>query len=84
MQAQESPQIDKLAEHEEAAHDKRNWVRLTYDCNNGCIFCLDSQAHDGDMRDRNEIKEQILDGRKKGATRWFARRWTSSSRTVPS
>jgi molybdenum cofactor biosynthesis enzyme MoaA len=69
MQAQESPQIDKLAEHEEAAHDKRNWVRLTYDCNNGCIFCLDSQAHDGDMRDRDEIKEQILDGRKKGATR---------------
>ena len=56
MQAQESPQIDKLAEHEEAAHDKRNWVRLTYDCNNGCIFCLDSQAHDGDMRDRGEIK----------------------------
>lgn len=65
----ESPQIEKLAEHEEAAHDKRNWVRLTYDCNNGCIFCLDSQAHDGDMRDRNEIKEQILDGRRKGATR---------------
>lgn len=69
MHAQESPAVDKLAEHEEAAHDKRNWVRLTYDCNNGCIFCLDSQAHDGDMRDRNEIKEQILDGRKKGATR---------------
>ena len=40
-----------MEEHEEAAHDKRNWVRLTYDCNNGCIFCLDSQAHDGDMRD---------------------------------
>ena len=69
MHAQESSAVDKLAEHEEAAHDKRNWVRLTYDCNNGCIFCLDSQAHDGDMRDRNEIKEQILDGRKKGATR---------------
>ena len=60
---------DKIAEHEEAAHDKRNWVRLTYDCNNGCIFCLDSQAHDGEMRDREEIKQQILDGRRKGATR---------------
>ncbi len=69
MQAEQGHQIDKLAEHEEAAHDKRNWVRLTYDCNNGCIFCLDSQAHDGDMRDRGEIKEQILDGRRKGATR---------------
>jgi molybdenum cofactor biosynthesis enzyme MoaA len=60
---------DKIVEHEEAAHDKRNWVRLTYDCNNGCIFCLDSQAHDGEMRDREEIKHQILDGRRKGATR---------------
>ncbi len=69
MEPQRPAAADKLAEHEEAAHDKRNWVRLTYDCNNGCIFCLDSQAHDGDMRDRNEIKEQILDGRKKGATR---------------
>jgi MoaA/NifB/PqqE/SkfB family radical SAM enzyme len=69
MHAQESTAVDKLAEHEEAAHDKRNWVRLTYDCNNGCIFCLDSQAHDGDMRDRAEIKDQILDGRRKGATR---------------
>lgn len=68
MQTQEIP-AEKIAEHEEAAHDKRNWVRLTYDCNNGCIFCLDSQAHDGDMRDRTEVKEQILDGRKKGATR---------------
>ena len=49
---------DKIAEHEEAAHDKRNWVRLTYDCNNGCIFCLDSQAHDGEMRDREERRRR--------------------------
>ena len=59
----------KVAEHEDAAHEKRNWVRLTFDCNNGCVFCLDSQAHDGEMRNREEIKHQILDGRKKGATR---------------
>jgi MoaA/NifB/PqqE/SkfB family radical SAM enzyme len=59
----------KVAEHEEAAHEKRNWVRLTFDCNNHCVFCLDTLTHDGQMRDANEVRDQILDGRKKGATR---------------
>lgn len=59
----------KLAQHEDAAHEKRNWVRLTYDCNNKCIFCLDSDTHDGEMRAPEEVKAQILDGRRKGATR---------------
>ena len=58
-----------VAVRESAAHDKRNWVRLTYDCNDHCIFCLDSRAHDGEMRDPHEVKAQILDGRRKGATR---------------
>ncbi len=60
---------DKISGHEEAAHEKRNWVRLTFDCNNKCVFCLDSDTHDGQMRDREEIKRQILDGRRAGATR---------------
>jgi len=60
---------DKISEHEEAAHEKRNWVRLTFDCNNRCIFCLDSDTHDGEIRAREEVKQQILDGRKKGAQR---------------
>jgi MoaA/NifB/PqqE/SkfB family radical SAM enzyme len=60
---------EKVAGHEEAAHEKRNWVRLTFDCNNKCVFCLDSDTHDGQMRDREEIKRQILDGRRAGATR---------------
>jgi MoaA/NifB/PqqE/SkfB family radical SAM enzyme len=59
----------KIAEHEDAAHEKRNWVRLTFDCNNHCVFCLDTLTHDGVMRDREEVKNQILDGRKAGATR---------------
>ena len=71
---QPSPAVDddalRTAEaREAAAHDKRNWVRLTYDCNDRCIFCLDSRAHDGEMRDADEVKRQILDGRKAGATR---------------
>jgi MoaA/NifB/PqqE/SkfB family radical SAM enzyme len=60
---------DKIASHEDAAHEKRNWVRLTFDCNDHCIFCLDSLAHDGTVRDRDDVKRQILDGRRKGATR---------------
>ena len=59
----------KITSHEDAAHEKRNWVRLTFACNDHCVFCLDSDTHNGDMRDREEVKTQILDGRKKGATR---------------
>src|SRR5262245_19262549 len=59
----------KVFAHESAAHEKRNWVRLSYDCNNRCTFCLDSNAHDGTMRDTTEIKIQIVEGRKKGAER---------------
>ncbi len=60
---------DKTRSHEDAAHDKRNWVRLTFDCNDHCVFCLDSDAHDGTVRDRDDVKKQILDGRRAGATR---------------
>jgi len=61
---------DELVEsHEEAAHEKRNWVRLSYDCNNHCLFCLDLLAHNGTMRSNLDIKVQIIEGRKKGAER---------------
>ncbi|WAS89837.1 radical SAM protein [Nannocystis punicea] len=56
-------------QHEEAAHERRNWVRLTFDCNDRCVFCLDAHTHDGTNRDREEIRAQILDGRRRGATR---------------
>ena len=59
----------KIREHEEAAHERRNWVRLTFDCNDRCVFCLDAHTHDGTMRARAEITAQILDGRRKGAQR---------------
>jgi MoaA/NifB/PqqE/SkfB family radical SAM enzyme len=60
---------DKVQAHEDAAHEKRNWVRLSYDCNNHCTFCLDSNAHDGTMRNNLDIKVQIIEGRKKGMSR---------------
>lgn len=58
-----------VVSHEEAAHERRNWVRLTFDCNDRCVFCLDAHTHDGTIRDREEVKAQILDGRRRGATR---------------
>lgn len=60
---------EKSLAHEEAAHETRNWVRLSYDCNNHCTFCLDSDAHNGTMRATQDIKVQIVEGRKRGASR---------------
>jgi len=60
---------EKTLSHEAAAHEKRNWVRLSYDCNNHCTFCLDSNAHDGTMRGTQDIKVQIVEGRKRGSDR---------------
>ncbi len=59
----------KNVENEAAAHELRNWVRLTFDCNDRCVFCLDAHTHNGTNREREEIKQQILDGRRKGADR---------------
>lgn len=61
--------VVKAEQHEEAAHQKRNWVRLSYDCNNHCTFCLDADAHNGTMRATSDIKVQIIEGRKRGAER---------------
>jgi MoaA/NifB/PqqE/SkfB family radical SAM enzyme len=59
----------RIEQHEQAAHEKRNWIRLTATCNNRCTFCLDSDAHNGTNISALTIKSQIIDGRKKGATR---------------
>ncbi len=61
--------MDKQESHEEAAHEKRNWVRLTSMCNNKCTFCLDILAHNETMASEEEIKKRIIDGRRNGATR---------------
>ena len=54
---------------ERAAHERRNWVRLNYDCNDRCRFCLDADNHDGSQRSRAEVGADILAGRRRGATR---------------
>jgi len=59
----------KIEEKEAAAHEKRQWVRLTSYCNNRCTFCLDSSAHNGTYVPRLHIRSQIIEGRRNGATR---------------
>lgn len=59
----------KDLEHEAAAHEKRNWIRLTSMCNNLCTFCLDTLAHNGTITSEEEVKKRIIEGRRKGATR---------------
>ncbi len=61
--------LGKQIDHEAAAHEKRNWVRLTSMCNNKCTFCLDALAHNETMGSEEEIRQRIYEGRKNGATR---------------
>jgi len=61
--------VRKFQVHEEAAHEKRNWIRLTSMCNNKCTFCLDTLAHNGTYGEDEEIKARLIEGRRNGATR---------------
>ncbi len=51
------------------AHEKRHWVRLTYACNNRCLFCHDSVVQSGEMVPRNLLDAQISKGLEQGAKR---------------
>jgi len=44
---------------EKTATQNRIWVRISSSCNNKCVFCLDSNAHDGTFIDHDEVKKQI-------------------------
>jgi MoaA/NifB/PqqE/SkfB family radical SAM enzyme len=54
---------------EQAAHERRHWVRVTWACNNRCRFCLDRDTGRADMRPDDEIKRDIVEGRREGAER---------------
>lgn len=51
------------------ALEKRAWVRLTYACNNRCLFCLDRKPQRAGARSASDIKADIVQGRRQGATR---------------
>jgi MoaA/NifB/PqqE/SkfB family radical SAM enzyme len=54
---------------EQAAHERRRWVRVTWACNNRCRFCLDRDTGRTEMRPDDEIKRDIVEGRREGAER---------------
>ena len=48
-----------LLEKEKTQKQNRIWVRIASSCNNKCIFCLDSNAHDWTFVDKDIVKKQI-------------------------
>jgi tRNA A37 methylthiotransferase MiaB len=48
-----------LISKEQTQSQNRIWVRISSACNNKCIFCLDSEAHNGTFTDENEVKKEI-------------------------
>jgi molybdenum cofactor biosynthesis enzyme MoaA len=59
----------KVVDREAAATEERQWVRLTWRCNNHCLFCHDAERHDGRLVEPEEVRAQIRAGRERGATR---------------
>jgi MoaA/NifB/PqqE/SkfB family radical SAM enzyme len=60
-----STQQHKKIQKEEAATKGKHWVRLTKICNNNCLFCLDKDAQSGTAVSLDEIKKNLLIGKKK-------------------
>lgn len=59
-----------VAAQEDAAHERRHWVRISNTCNNRCAFCLDSDLVFLDpFVVTDEVKRLIDEGRAQGATR---------------
>jgi len=61
---------ETVATKEDAAHERRHWVRISNTCNNRCCFCLDSDLVFVDpFVMTGEVKRQIDEGLAQGATR---------------
>jgi len=59
-----------LLNKEKTQKQNRIWVRIASSCNNKCIFCLDSDAHNWTFVNSDIVKKQIKDWFKK----WFDNR----------
>ncbi len=51
---------------ENTPKQNRHWVRISAVCNNKCLFCLDSDAQNGDFIDETEVRKTILEWFKVG------------------
>lgn len=54
---------------EKAIDEKKKWISITGLCNNNCVFCLDGDRTDKFHISKEEIKREIKNGLKEGATR---------------
>lgn len=54
----------KFSKRNKAAETPKHWVRLTYFCNNNCLFCLDKQNQSGTFIPLKEVKTELEKGRK--------------------
>lgn len=50
---------NNLLSKEKTQKQNRIWVRIASSCNNKCIFCLDSNAHDWTFVENDIVKKQI-------------------------
>ena len=64
------PNKTNLLQKEKTQKQNRIWVRIASSCNNKCIFCLDSNAHDWTFVDNDIVKKQIKEGFKE----WYENR----------
>ncbi len=59
-----------VTDQEDAAHERRHWVRISNTCNNRCCFCLDSDlVYLDPFVPTDEVKRLIDEGLALGATR---------------
>ncbi len=59
----------KLKVKDDAARQKRHWVRLTNACNQKCIFCHDRQRHRGESLLFADVVKDLKSGRERGCFR---------------
>lgn len=55
---------NELAQREKAAVKKKYWLRLTRNCNNQCVFCLDKDAQNKTALLFSDILAELKKGRK--------------------
>ena len=58
--------VEQAHLREQAAHERRHWVRLSWACNNRCRFCLDRELSRASHRSEQDIGNDILQGRREG------------------
>lgn len=53
---------ETMAKKEAAAGEQRHWVRLTYMCNNKCVFCLDTEMQNGTAVPFDDVVRELKTG----------------------